>query len=81
VFIPYPHAADDHQAANAMIAVGAGAALMKRQETLETGAFWSGMKVLLEDRASLEIMAKAMSGLLPKNAARTVSEELRRLSK
>jgi UDP-N-acetylglucosamine--N-acetylmuramyl-(pentapeptide) pyrophosphoryl-undecaprenol N-acetylglucosamine transferase len=81
VFIPYPHAADDHQAANAMIAVGAGAALMKRQETLEPGEFWSGMKALLLDRGSLETMAKAMSGLLPKNAARTVSEELRRLSK
>ncbi|MFO7626340.1 MAG: UDP-N-acetylglucosamine--N-acetylmuramyl-(pentapeptide) pyrophosphoryl-undecaprenol N-acetylglucosamine transferase [Candidatus Fermentibacteraceae bacterium] len=79
VFIPYPHAADDHQAANAMMAVRAGAALMKRQETLEPEAFWSELKVLLENRGSLEGMAQAMSGLLPKNAAQVVSEELRRL--
>lgn len=79
VFIPYPHAADDHQAANAMMAVRAGAALMKRQETLEAGAFWNDVKALLADRASLDGMALAMSGLLPKNAAQMVSEELRRL--
>lgn len=79
VFIPYPHAADDHQAANAMMAVRAGAALMKRQETLEPEAFWSEVTALLENREALDDMAAAMSGLLPKNAAQMVSEELRRL--
>jgi len=79
VFIPYPHAADDHQAANAMMAVRAGAALMKRQETLEPEAFWMELKALLDDRRSLSGMALAMSGLLPRNAAQVVSEELRRL--
>lgn len=79
VFIPYPHAADDHQAANAMMAARAGAALMKRQDTLDAGAFWSEVKALLEDVGSLDGMALAMSGLLTKNAAQLVSEELRRL--
>ncbi len=79
VFIPYPHAADDHQAANAMMAVRAGAALMKRQESTEPEAFWSEMKVLLNNGESLGAMAVAMSGLLPKNAAQLVSEEIRRL--
>ncbi|MEZ4431444.1 MAG: undecaprenyldiphospho-muramoylpentapeptide beta-N-acetylglucosaminyltransferase [bacterium] len=34
LFIPFPHAADDHQAANAASLVDAGAALMAREETL-----------------------------------------------
>lgn len=79
VFIPYPHAADDHQAANAMKAVGAGAALMKRQETIAPESFWREMTALLDDRGSLGAMAMAMSGLLPGNAAGVVSEELRRM--
>ncbi len=79
VFIPYPHAADDHQAANAMMAVREGAALMKRQESTEPEAFWSEVKALLYNRETLGSMAVAMSGLLPKNAAQLVSEEIRRL--
>lgn len=79
VFIPYPHAADDHQAANAMMAVKAGAALMKRQDTIEPEAFWNELKALLKDGDALRAMAHSMGGLLPGNAARVVSEELRRL--
>lgn len=79
VFIPYPHAAHDHQAANAMVAVNAGAARMVRQECLDAEAFWSDSLALLNDPDTLSRMADSMRGLFPGDAAMKVSAEIRRL--
>lgn len=79
VFVPYPHAADDHQAANAMVAVNAGAARMVRQGSLDASEFWALLVALLNDTVALSRMAGSMKGLLPADAAERVSSEMRRL--
>ena len=79
LFVPYPHAADDHQAANAMVAANAGGALMKRQDSIESAGFWNEITALLDDRQRLSAMSAAMKGLLPTDAAEKVSQQLGRL--
>jgi UDP-N-acetylglucosamine--N-acetylmuramyl-(pentapeptide) pyrophosphoryl-undecaprenol N-acetylglucosamine transferase len=79
VFIPYPHAADDHQARNAGVAVEAGGALMVRQETLNPGSFWEAVTELLQDREKLASMSAAMERLLPADTAERISTEIRGL--
>lgn len=79
VFIPYPHAAHDHQAKNAEVAVKAGGALMIRQEDLDPDRFWSMVMNLLDDRERLSAMSGAMRDLLPGDSAGRVSDEMRRL--
>lgn len=57
LFIPFPHAADDHQAANAASLVDAGAALMAREETLTEDRLVDLIGSLLADPDRLTAMA------------------------
>ena len=61
LLVPYPHAADDHQAANARELVQAGGAVMRRQETLDPGSLARELARLLSDSPGLERMSRAMS--------------------
>lgn len=61
LLIPYPYAADDHQAHNGSELVQAGAALMKRQESLNAENLAALVAELLEDPARLREMANAMA--------------------
>ncbi len=60
LLIPYPYAADDHQAANAAEVVEAGGALMKRQSELSFEGLAQLITGLLLDVNRLEQMALAM---------------------
>lgn len=60
ILIPYPFAADDHQASNATHFVEAGAALMARQEALDGDKLAALLRGLLQDGARLAAMAEAM---------------------
>jgi UDP-N-acetylglucosamine--N-acetylmuramyl-(pentapeptide) pyrophosphoryl-undecaprenol N-acetylglucosamine transferase len=63
VLIPYPHAADDHQTANALVFADAGAALMAQEKDLDGGKLTQLAKQLLpgsEERAQLAKQAKAL---------------------
>ncbi|MGC9456551.1 MAG: undecaprenyldiphospho-muramoylpentapeptide beta-N-acetylglucosaminyltransferase [Halothiobacillaceae bacterium] len=53
VLVPFPHAVDDHQAANAALLVEAGAALMIRQDSLEPEALAATLQARLSDRDTL----------------------------
>ncbi|MBU1430902.1 undecaprenyldiphospho-muramoylpentapeptide beta-N-acetylglucosaminyltransferase [Myxococcota bacterium] len=57
-FIPFPHAADDHQAANAAALVDAGAALMRRQEALSHEGLVAEIGDLLADPRRLAQMGE-----------------------
>ncbi|MER3432949.1 MAG: undecaprenyldiphospho-muramoylpentapeptide beta-N-acetylglucosaminyltransferase [Leptolyngbya sp. ERB_1_1] len=57
ILIPYPFAAEDHQAFNAKVMVDAGAAKMFRQSELNAEQLQQAVLELLENRDQLEKMA------------------------
>jgi UDP-N-acetylglucosamine--N-acetylmuramyl-(pentapeptide) pyrophosphoryl-undecaprenol N-acetylglucosamine transferase len=58
LFIPFPDAADDHQAANAASLVDAGAALMVREDTLTTDRLVELIGDLITDPDRLATLAR-----------------------
>jgi UDP-N-acetylglucosamine--N-acetylmuramyl-(pentapeptide) pyrophosphoryl-undecaprenol N-acetylglucosamine transferase len=77
VLIPYPHAADDHQAENAAELVEAGAAIMVRQETLNGPDLGRKLVALLSDRERLQSMGAAMKTCGHPDAAEAIVELVR----
>jgi UDP-N-acetylglucosamine--N-acetylmuramyl-(pentapeptide) pyrophosphoryl-undecaprenol N-acetylglucosamine transferase len=75
VFIPFPYAADDHQAANAQSLVSVGAALMQREEAMNTESMVELLEPLLADRGLLDRMgASALSRGRPEAAHAIVTD-------
>ncbi|MEZ4364838.1 MAG: undecaprenyldiphospho-muramoylpentapeptide beta-N-acetylglucosaminyltransferase [Kofleriaceae bacterium] len=72
IFIPYPHAADDHQTHNARGLVEAGAALSLPQATLTGPALADALRPLLAEPARRAAMAGAMHAQARPDAAATV---------
>ena len=69
ILVPYPHALDDHQAANAAGLVSAGGAFMIREEEL-TGEVLAGhIAAILSDPEGASAMARASRGQGRPNAA------------
>jgi UDP-N-acetylglucosamine--N-acetylmuramyl-(pentapeptide) pyrophosphoryl-undecaprenol N-acetylglucosamine transferase len=59
VLVPFPHAVDDHQTANADYLVSAGAALLIQERELTPQRFADALNSLLGDRSRLRQMAAA----------------------
>ena len=76
ILIPYPHAAGDHQSANARWMSEAGAAVAIPDEELSGARLGGEVAALLSDRHRLAGMAGAARRLARPNAAREVAEEL-----
>jgi UDP-N-acetylglucosamine--N-acetylmuramyl-(pentapeptide) pyrophosphoryl-undecaprenol N-acetylglucosamine transferase len=76
VFVPFPHAADDHQATNAASFVSAGAAVSVRQEAADAVRIASELVRLLADGATREKMANAMRARGKPDAARVIAKDL-----
>jgi UDP-N-acetylglucosamine--N-acetylmuramyl-(pentapeptide) pyrophosphoryl-undecaprenol N-acetylglucosamine transferase len=72
VFIPYPHAADNHQELNAREMADAGAALMFRQADLTADALAAAVAPLLADGARRAEMGAKMKALARPAAAAAV---------
>jgi UDP-N-acetylglucosamine--N-acetylmuramyl-(pentapeptide) pyrophosphoryl-undecaprenol N-acetylglucosamine transferase len=72
VFIPYPHAADNHQELNAREMADAGAALMFRQSDLTADKLAAALRPLLDDAAARTKMGVAMRALAKPAAAAAV---------
>ncbi len=62
ILIPYPHAMDDHQAANAAGLVSAGGAFMIREEELTAEALAGHIAAILGDPEGASAMARASRG-------------------
>ncbi|MBW2734815.1 MAG: undecaprenyldiphospho-muramoylpentapeptide beta-N-acetylglucosaminyltransferase [Deltaproteobacteria bacterium] len=60
ILVPYPYAADDHQAANAKALVGAGGALMQRETGLEAEGLVKTFTELFAHPSRLEQMSRGM---------------------
>lgn len=76
LFVPFPFAADDHQAANAAALVAAGAARMEREDSLDVDALVRHLEQLLGDADLLcEMGAKAKAVGRP-DAADAIVDDL-----
>ena len=76
VLVPYPHAAADHQSANARWMADAGAALVIDDAALTAEALRDAVAGLLADRDRLTAMAAASAALARPDAARTIADEV-----
>jgi len=80
VLIPYPHAANDHQTANARAMVEAGAAVLLAQQDLTAERLANLIGELLRDRQRLEAMAAAARAVAKTGAAKAIVDICRDLS-
>ena len=76
VLVPYPHAAADHQSANARWMADAGAAVVIPDDELSGARLGGEVAALLADRDRLRAMAAAAKSLARPDAAQDVAEEL-----
>jgi UDP-N-acetylglucosamine--N-acetylmuramyl-(pentapeptide) pyrophosphoryl-undecaprenol N-acetylglucosamine transferase len=76
ILVPYPHAAADHQSANARWMADAGAALVIPDVELSSSRLSREVAELLGDQARLAQMASAARALARPDAARDVAGEL-----
>jgi UDP-N-acetylglucosamine--N-acetylmuramyl-(pentapeptide) pyrophosphoryl-undecaprenol N-acetylglucosamine transferase len=74
IFVPYPFATGDHQAANAEHFVKAGGAIMVRELDLDDAA--DLVRSLLDDSARLARMGEAMERAARPGAAEEIADEL-----
>jgi len=75
IFVPYPFAAEDHQASNAMALVKHNAALMVKDNEAATELV-KKLKHLLSDNAMQEIMATNLKALAIKNADERIANKI-----
>ncbi len=80
VFVPFPHAADDHQRVNAEALARHGAAVVVEESKLEGVWLAETIATLLGDSARLEKMGKAARGLAHPNAAQDIAAMAARLA-
>ncbi|TLM65818.1 MAG: undecaprenyldiphospho-muramoylpentapeptide beta-N-acetylglucosaminyltransferase [Deltaproteobacteria bacterium] len=77
VLIPYPHAANNHQAVNAAALASKGAAIMIEERDLKAEELGTLIDGLLGDRARLESMSATARSLAQRGAAARLLAECR----
>jgi UDP-N-acetylglucosamine--N-acetylmuramyl-(pentapeptide) pyrophosphoryl-undecaprenol N-acetylglucosamine transferase len=81
LLVPFPHAADDHQGANADALERAGAAVCLRQENADVPSLAAAIGRLLADEAGRRAMAEAARSRGRPDAARYVARDLLALAR
>ena len=79
ILIPYPYAADDHQAVNAKVFADAGAALVYRQKSLTEEILTNQVLKLLHSPDKLAEMATYASGLATADSAVQLADLIRKM--
>lgn len=74
VLVPYPHAVDDHQTANAEVLVAAGAAELLPEQALHDDRASTLLQRLCADRQTLQQMAVAAASVHAGDAAAAVAD-------
>lgn len=74
ILVPYPHAVDDHQTANAKYLTDANAAILIPQPELVAKDLAETLKGFIEDRSKLLAMAKAARSLAIADSAQQVAD-------
>lgn len=73
VLVPFPHAVDDHQTANAGFLVDAGAAVLCPESALSAETLLNALKPLLDDREAALAMANRARAVAVTDAAERVA--------
>jgi len=73
IFVPFPHATDDHQRVNALALERAGAAVLVEESKLEGVWLAETIAALLGDSARLARMSESARSLAHPNAARDIA--------
>jgi UDP-N-acetylglucosamine--N-acetylmuramyl-(pentapeptide) pyrophosphoryl-undecaprenol N-acetylglucosamine transferase len=76
IFVPYPHAADDHQTANAAELVDAGGGLCMKESKLTPDSLWHELDGLLSSPGRLREMSDRLTLYMPDNPSRLIAETL-----
>ena len=76
VLVPYPHAMDDHQSANARAATAVGAAWLRPEDQLTVDNFRACLEDVLDDPAGLHTAATAARRLDRPEAAEALADLL-----
>jgi UDP-N-acetylglucosamine--N-acetylmuramyl-(pentapeptide) pyrophosphoryl-undecaprenol N-acetylglucosamine transferase len=76
VLVPYPHAAADHQTANARWMADAGAAVVIADHELTADGLRTAVSDLLRDPDRLRAMAETSAALARPDAARAIADEV-----
>jgi len=76
ILVPYPHAAGDHQAANAAWMAAAGAAAVIPDDELNKERLAAEVGVLFGDEERLREMAAASAALAKPDAARRIADQV-----
>jgi UDP-N-acetylglucosamine--N-acetylmuramyl-(pentapeptide) pyrophosphoryl-undecaprenol N-acetylglucosamine transferase len=79
ILIPFPHAAGDHQNANARTLEQAGAAVVLQQQDLTALRLATELRILFADREQLQLMAMRGRSLARPDAAARILDECRSL--
>jgi len=74
ILVPFPHAVDDHQTANACFLADAGAAIIMQERDMSSESLAGALQPLLTDRSRSLQMADAARGLSQPDSARKVAE-------
>jgi UDP-N-acetylglucosamine--N-acetylmuramyl-(pentapeptide) pyrophosphoryl-undecaprenol N-acetylglucosamine transferase len=77
IFVPFPHATDDHQTLNAREFSDAGAGMLFPQRDLNPEKMGQAIKDLLEDPEARQAMARNVRTLARPEAARHIAEAAR----
>jgi len=80
IFVPFPHAADDHQRRNAEAIAAAGAAVVIPESELTPQKLAQTVTELLSSPATLQEMGEKARALGHKDAAARVAEMVQALS-
>jgi UDP-N-acetylglucosamine--N-acetylmuramyl-(pentapeptide) pyrophosphoryl-undecaprenol N-acetylglucosamine transferase len=78
ILIPYPFAAEDHQAFNAKVFASAEAAIMLRQNEMTEESFGAAVLGLLGDPERLRVMGENAGRLAVLDSAEQLTEIVRR---
>jgi UDP-N-acetylglucosamine--N-acetylmuramyl-(pentapeptide) pyrophosphoryl-undecaprenol N-acetylglucosamine transferase len=81
ILIPFPHATDDHQRANARTIEAAGAAVMLEEKDLTGERLAADLRVLLTDDQRRQAMAMRARGLARPDAAEVIAARAEALMK
>ncbi|TNC91528.1 MAG: undecaprenyldiphospho-muramoylpentapeptide beta-N-acetylglucosaminyltransferase [Thalassolituus sp.] len=81
IFVPFPHAVDDHQTANAQYLQRDGAAMIRQQSELTSEWLAEQWQQLNNDRALLRDMAARARGLAMTDATDQVVAQVRRFAR
>jgi UDP-N-acetylglucosamine--N-acetylmuramyl-(pentapeptide) pyrophosphoryl-undecaprenol N-acetylglucosamine transferase len=81
VFVPFPHAVDDHQTLNARWLVDNQAAIIVQQTDMSKAEFVKQLNDLLEDRQKLHHMAVSARKVAITDATEKVADSCKKLAK